>query len=225
MDLGNRSLETRVFSLILILNEYPPLIIHVNIEDSSQFNSGRFKLCPGNPQVTSQGNHPVTHSQKENKGGKVESVLNILFSKLSVTAVWCPLSWPPDEGFGLFSPLLLAAGLSPSSSWSSLRLISASKLPSKSGNVGILGTPGHRDRRPESCLLSILQKGQKSCQLPGWNAAGFDWQIRQTQSTVKLASHDTDTQQPHGCERTRRLTVINTGKLGNSNEILRPSCP
>lgn len=43
--------------------------------------------------------------------------------------------------------------------------------------------------------------GIKNCQLSGahgWNAAGFDWQIRQTQATVKLASHDTDTQQPDG---------------------------
>lgn len=51
------------------------------------------------------------------------------------------------------------------------------------------------------------RKGIKSGQ-HGWLGL-----TNQTQSTVKLASHDTDTQQPGAFERIRRLTVTNTGKV------------
>lgn len=105
--------------------------------------------------VTVQLSHDTVKEEKE--GRNVWVNITRPFSNTTVTAVSYPLSGPRWH----FSPLLVVAGLSPSSSRSSLRLHSPSKVPSKSGNVGIFEMPGNRDRRTESCLLSILQNGQK----------------------------------------------------------------
>lgn len=107
----------------------------------------------------------------------LESILHIPF-QISLKQQVNVLSLDQaDKGFDHFSPLAVA-GLSSSSSWCSIWLGSPSKVPSKSGNEGNFGIPGHRDRRTESCLLSILQNGHQKPSKLAWHAAVSDRQTK-----------------------------------------------
>lgn len=112
------------------------------------------------------------HSVKLNKGGSAWVNIPLQISLQQQVSVLS--ADPDDDGRGDCSPLLVVAGLSPSSSWCSLRLGSPSNVPSKSGSEGNFGMPEHRDRRRESCLLSILQNEHPQSSNLTWNVAVSD---------------------------------------------------